>query len=254
MDFTRWVFRSARATAVRQASDRECRSCQRAPAEEELFSNGPHFASNAFEIGDRALGLETANQVELGLHYHSGAIEAKLAAYANRFNAYIHLVDTGEFADDLAVRQWTQADARFHGFEGEAKFTLADKPIGRFQLRLWSDMVKARLRDGGNLPRIAPARVGIDFGWTSDAWRARIGAAHYFRQDKVTAFETETAGFTLVNAHLSHALAGDNRLNWEVFADANNLTNRTARLATSWIKDLAPLPGRSLAFGVRAFF
>ena len=28
----------------------------------------------------------------------------------------------------------------------------------------------------------------------------------------------------------------------------------TARLATSYIKDLAPLPGRSFAFGVRAFF
>lgn len=227
---------------------------ERAPAEEELFSNGPHVATNAFEIGDRGLAEERANQVEIGLHFHSDRVEAKLAAYANRFDDYIYLVDTGEFEDGLAVRQWSQADAKFHGLEGEAKFVLAENALGRFDLRLWGDTVDARLRDGGNLPRIAPARTGIDVGWTADAWRARVGAAHYFRQDEVTEFETETPGFTLVNAHLSHTISDSGGTDWEVFVDANNLTNATARLATSYIKDLAPLPGRSFAFGVRALF
>jgi iron complex outermembrane receptor protein len=227
---------------------------ERAPAEEELFSNGPHVATNAFEIGDPELVKERANQVEIGLHFHSDRVEAKLAAYANRFDDYIYLVDTGEFEDELAVRQWSQADAKFHGFEGEAKFVLAENAAGRFDLRLWGDTVDARLREGGNLPRIAPARTGIDLGWTADAWRVRLGAAHYFRQDEVTAFETETPGFTLVNAHLSHTIGNGDGPDWEVFVDANNLTNATARLATSYIKDLAPLPGRSFAFGVRTFF
>ncbi len=121
-------------------------------------------------------------------------------------------------------------------------------------MRIWGDTVRARLDEGGNLPRIAPARAGVDLNWNSDAWRASVGAAHYFRQDRVTEFETETAGFTLVSAHLSYAIPSGDRLNWEVFADASNLTDRTARLATSYIKDLAPLPGRSVAFGVRAMF
>lgn len=227
---------------------------QRAPAEEELFANGPHVATGAFEIGDPNLRKETSNQFELGVHFHGDMVEATVAAYANRFSGYIFLVDTGEFEDDLAVREWNQADAKFHGFEGEAKFKLADNASGRYDLRLWGDTVNARLTEGGNLPRIAPARAGVDLAWNTDAWRARIGAAHYFRQDEVTAFETETAGFTLVSAHVSYALASTDRLNWEIFADANNLTDQTARLATSYIKDLAPLPGRSLAFGVRAAF
>lgn len=227
---------------------------QRAPAEEELFADGPHVATNAFEIGDPALAKETSNQAELGLHFHGDRVEAKIAAYANRFSDYVYLFDTGEFEDDLPVRQWTQADAKFHGFEGEARFTLAESASGRFDVRLWGDTVKARLAEGGNLPRIAPARVGVDFGWTADAWRARLGAARYFRQDDVTEFETETPGFTLVSAHLSYAIPTAGNLDWEVFADGNNLTNQTARLATSYIKDLAPLPGRSVAFGVRAFF
>ncbi len=227
---------------------------QRAPAEEELFANGPHVATEAFEIGNPDMSKETANQFEVGLHFHSDFVEGKLAAYTNRFSDYIYLVDTGEIEDDLAVRQWTQADARFHGFEAEAKFRLAENTSGRYDLRLWGDTVRARLDDGGNLPRIAPARVGADLGWKNDAWCASVGAAHYFAQNRASEFETTTDGFTLVNAHLSYAIPASGSLDWEVFADANNLTNQTARLATSYIKDLAPLPGRSLAFGVRAYF
>ena len=114
--------------------------------------------------------------------------------------------------------------------------------------------VRASLADGGNLPRIAPARVGFDFNWRNDDWRTSIGAAHYFRQSDVTEFETETAGYTLVNAHVSYTLNSGAATEWELFADGTNLTNQTARLATSYIKDVAPLPGRSFAFGIRAFF
>ena len=39
-----------------------------------------------------------------------------------------------------------------------------------------------------------------------------------------------------------------------VFLDASNLTDREARPHTSFLKELVPLPGRSLAFGVRVFF
>lgn len=227
---------------------------QRAPAEEELFANGPHVATEAFEIGDPTATKETANQFELGLHFHGERLQAKFAAYTNRFKDYIYLIDTGEIEGGLAVRQWSQADANFHGFEAEARLNLAENNTGRYDVRFWGDTVKASLADGGNLPRIAPARAGIDFSWRNDNWRTSIGAAHYFRQNDVTEFETETPGYTLVSAHISYLLDGGANTQWELFADGNNLTNQTAQLATSYIKDLAPLPGRSLAFGIRAYF
>ncbi|RZA15093.1 MAG: TonB-dependent receptor, partial [Lysobacteraceae bacterium] len=72
-------------------------------------------------------------------------------------------------------------------------------------------------------------------------------------QDKVAANETATPGYTLVDAHLTrHFDAG--QLSWEVFADAGNLTNREARVHTSFLKDAVTLPGRSVAFGVRLYF
>jgi iron complex outermembrane receptor protein len=227
---------------------------QRAPAEEELFAHGPHVATESFEIGLPTATKETSNQFEIGLHYHSDWLEAKLSGYVNKFNDYIYLADTGEVEDDLPVRQWSQGDAKFHGFEGEALFKLSEGATGHYDLRLWGDTVHAKLDDGGNLPRIAPGRVGVDLKWSADAWRASLGAARYMKQDRTAPFETPTNGFTLVSAHLSYTLETSDTTNWELFVDGTNLTNQTARLATSYIKDKAPLPGRALAFGVRAFF
>ncbi len=228
---------------------------QRAPAEEELFADGPHVATSTWEVGDAHLDKETSNQLELGLHYHSEFVEAKLAAYVNRFDDYIYLADTGSEEDGLPVRQWTQADARFHGLEAEATFHLARSPAGHWDLRVWGDTVRARLDDGGgNLPRIPAARVGSAIRWNNDLVRASLGAVHYFDQDRTAAYETSTAGFTLVDANVAWTVHSDDRNSVELFANGSNLTNQTARLATSYIKDVAPLPGRSVLFGVRAFF
>ena len=47
-------------------------------------------------------------------------------------------------------------------------------------------------------------------------------------------------------------MAGGNAL--ELFVDGNNLLDEEARPHTSFLKDLAPLPGRNIAAGVRLFF
>jgi len=110
------------------------------------------------------------------------------------------------------------------------------------------------LKDGGNLPRIPSARCGSELSWHDDTWRASVGATRYFSQDDAAEFETRTAGFTMVNAHLAWSFLNNERSNWEAFLDGNNLGNQTARLSTSLIKDAAPLPGRSVTFGVRSLF
>ena len=227
---------------------------ERAPAEEELFANGPHIATAAFEIGDASLTEEAANQFEVGLHYHGGLVEAKAAAYYNRFNDFIYLVDTGEVEDDLPVRQWTQSDARFRGLEGEVTLQLTDNESGRLDFRAYADSVRATLSNGGgNVPRIAPARFGSELRWQRDQWRASLGVIRYGEQDDVAEGETSTPGYTLLDAHCAYHF-DLNDIGWEVFLDARNLTNQTARVHTSFLKDVVVLPGRNASFGVRAFF
>lgn len=242
---------------------------ERAPTAEELFSNGAHLATQSFEIGDANLHTERANQFELGLHLHVGPLSAKTSVFHNRYDDFIYLVDTGEAIEELPLRRWSQADASFRGFEAEATLRLADNGSGVWSLRFFGDRVRATLRAGspnvvetgsredldagGNLPRIVPARFGTSLQWERSDWRASIGAIRYADQERVAAFESPTPGYTLVDAHLAWHWDSQ-RIGWELFLDANNLTDREARVHTSFLKDVAPLPGRSAAFGIRAFF
>lgn len=227
---------------------------ERAPAEEELFANGPHIATRSFEIGDPTLGKEAANQLELGLHFHGDSMEAKFSTYYNRFNDFIFLVDTGEAFGEgdetLPIRQWVQSDARFRGLEGEVVFQLSE----HWKLRAFGDTVRATLSDGGgDVPRIPPARAGAELRWANAGWRAALGAVGYGEQDNLALNETATDGYTLVNANAAYHWDNEN-LGWEVFVDARNLTDQEARVHTSFLKDVVVLPGRGISLGLRAFF
>lgn len=240
---------------------------QRAPSLEELYSDGPHAATGSFEIGDPGLDVETASNADLGLHFHGDRFEVRASVYTNRFSDFIYLRDTGEFAegdaagiapkdgdDELPVFEWTQANARFTGYELDASIELVDGANGRFALRGFADGVRGRLRDGGgNLPRIAPGRIGAGLDWSLGPWRASVDAARWLKQDQVAEGESETAGFNRVDANVAYGFdaAGTG---WEIYLDARNLTDSTGRLHTSFLKDVAPLPGRGFGFGLRAFF
>lgn len=254
---------------------------QRAPGAEELYSRGLHVATGSFEVGNPALGVETAHRAELGLHLHRGAIEASLSAWQARYDDFIYLAGTDAEVHGAHLRAWRHGDARFHGMEAKLGWNFADNRSGTWSLDAFADVVRGRLEGaaggseavtleiehdghldevqaqvatGGNLPRIAPARVGASLRWERDEWRASLGAVRHARQGKVAAFESATPGYTLLDAHLAWHRDLREGLAWEVFVDGSNLTNREARPHTSFLKDLVPLPGRSLAFGVRAFF
>ncbi|KRG77345.1 membrane protein [Stenotrophomonas ginsengisoli] len=252
---------------------------ERAPAHEELYAAGEHIATGSIEIGNNQLGSERGQRVELGLHAHSDRVEFSAALYHTRFADYIYLAQTGLASHGTPVRAWTQNDATFSGAEAEATFHLAHGHSGDWDLRLFGDIVNAKLdghgvrevdldvphgdhahqhhaelANSGYLPRIAPARVGADLRWNLGNWRASVGATHHSRQDKVAANEEATAGYTLVNAQLAWRKDGSDGKAWEVFVDGRNLTDRLAREHTSQLRDYSVLPGRGVAFGIRAWF
>ena len=226
---------------------------ERAPNAEELFSDGPHLATNAYEIGDATLNSETARQFEVGLHLHAGPLSGKLAVFRNRIDDFIYQANTGEIEDDLPVLQWSQGDATFRGVEGELEWAMFENASGDWRLRLFGDAVNATLDAGGALPRIAPDRTGLALDWSLAGWRASIDTQRYATQNAVADFEEPTAGFSLLNASVAYHWDVQN-LGWEVFLRGNNLGDREARMHTSVLKEDAPLPGRNLQFGVRVFF
>ncbi len=252
---------------------------QRSPTAEELYSNGLHVATQSFEFGNPDLDVETANRAEIGAHWHHGPIKIGASVYAVDYTDFVYLADTGVEDDGTPARVWNQGDARFTGAEAELQWTFLDNDTGQWSLRAFGDLVRGRLTgDGtrevafsvphddhthdytaeialsGNLPRIAPWRVGGELRWEGEHWRAGAGAVRYARQDNVADFESETAGYTLVNANVAWHLDTPGGNAWELFVDGSNLLDEEARPHTSFLKDLAPLPGRNISAGVRLFF
>ncbi|MDW8469447.1 MAG: TonB-dependent receptor [Burkholderiales bacterium] len=64
--------------------------------------------------------------------------------------------------------------------------------------------------------------------------------------------ETATPAYTRLNAGLSWRLRQAGPQSVSAFLVANNLLHRDMRVHTSFLKDSAPLPGRSLQAGLRA--
>ena len=260
---------------------------QRSPTAEELYSNGLHVATGAIEVGNDRLGVETAERVELGAHWHSPLVTLGVSAYFTRYRDFIYLTTVEDlrtpgsvlYDGGTLVNVWAQGDARFHGVEADAQFHLVDAGEQHLDLRVFGDLVRGRLsgdaneqrriaifhdghvhrRDvgiggGGHLPRIAAPRLGAELRWNTLQWRANLGAVRYFNQQRVADAETASPGYTLVNANLTwhRDTAAGNAV--EVFLDGSNLLDSEARPHTSFMKDLAPLPGRSFGAGVRVFF
>lgn len=253
-------------------------SSERAPTNEELYAAGAHIATRSLEIGDANLKTERGQRIELGIHTHSERVDFSAAIYQTRFKDFIYLADTG-VVESLPVRLWTQQDATFKGAEAEALLHLFEGTAGDWDLRVFGDYVKAELDGSGSrnvdiavphgdhnhnytvdlantgyLPRIAPARVGADLRWSRDGWRASVGAVRYSRQKDVAQNEDPSNGYTLVDAHLAYRWDRTDSNSYEVFLDGSNLTNQEVRPHTSLLRDYSPLPGRGVAFGIRAFF
>ena len=253
---------------------------QRAPTAEELYSSGLHVATGGFEFGNAALGVETAQRIELGMHLHHGPFEAQLSVWHAGYGDFVYLADTDLEVDGSPARVWRQDDARFTGMEARVDWQIAETGSGLWTLGGFADTVhgkltaapgttlvevdvphgdhfdhgEAQVATGGNLPRIAPSRVGGELRWEHAGWRASVGAVRYLRQDDVAASESATPGYTLVDAHIAWHIDTASGREWEVFADGSNLTDREARPHTSFLKDVVPLPGRNVVLGVRLFF
>lgn len=227
---------------------------ERAPAAEELFADGAHAATRAFEIGDPDLRKERSFGLEGALRGRGEGWRFELSGFFNRFGNFIYLMPTGEEEEELPVFEYRQAGARFWGFEAEAGVTLARLEDIRIEATGLVDFVRADLLGGrGPVPRIPPLRLIGGLQATGGPIGGRLEVEHVTRADRVAAFETETAPHTLVNASLSwRPFGADNPT--AIVASVNNIFDVEARRHASFLKDVSPLPGRDVRLAARFSF
>ena len=228
------------------------------PNAEELFSRGPHAATRAWEIGDPELDSEVALGFDLTTHVHTERFRASASIFRTGFDGYIYQAATGAQRDDLTEYRYVQGDARFSGAELEVAFDVVENDPSmsapHLTLEALADFVNAKLTDTDqDLPRIPPMRLGGGVRYRQGAITAHAGARWSARQDRLGPFETGTSSYTMVDASISYRLVTGGLFH-DITLTGSNLTDVDARVHTSFLKDVAPLPGREIRLIYRINF
>lgn len=227
---------------------------ERAPSDAELFSFGPHLATQTFEVGDPTLDIESNVHLEVSYRVHQGPLTGSLTLYRDDFGDFIYEADTGVEADELPVRFWSQQDAEFTGAELELRWDMGRNAAGHWQAFGFYDRVKAELADGNNVPRIPPQRIGLGLDWDHARWAGNVTWIHADDHTRTAEFETPTPGYDLLNAELSWYVPVGDRADLTLYLKGRNLLDEDIRHSTSFLKDQAPQAGRNVVLGVRGTF
>ncbi|MGM0629903.1 MAG: TonB-dependent receptor [Pseudomonadota bacterium] len=260
---------------------------ERAPAANEVFANGNHFATRTYELGlayelheeeggeyhieesDTAVSTETSNNIDVGFHYENESFHANANLFYNRVDDFIYDDFTGlnseqihgdedhdehegehEHGEALQVVQFSQVDAELYGYELELDWQLTDQ----WSVHGFSDYTRAKQRDGDDLPRIPAQRVGTELRYQAVSWDGSLGYTRYLEQDKTALNETTTDAYGLLNARVN--LYPDWLANYgaTLYLKGENLTNQLGFVHSSFLKEDAPVTGRRFQAGVSISF
>ena len=225
---------------------------ERAPSEVELFADGLHIATAAYETGDLTLDTEKVNTLEGTVHYDAGRLSGDLHVYGSKYDGFIDerptgAVFTSDEGEEFPIFQFVQTDATFYGFEAEGEYALWEAGASKLALEGTVDYVHAET-DLGPAARIPPWSATGRLAWSSKPLDATLEVRHVAEQDRVADLERPTDAYTLVNLTGAWRPLADR--NVTVFAEARNLTDEEAREHVSFLKDIAPMPGRNFRVGV----
>lgn len=259
----------------------------RAPSSAELFSFGPHIGAQTYEVGalyelhegafefegDKP-NMETSNNLDISWRKFGGDFGAVLNIFYNQIDDYYYAANTGftaefehahededhiedmhdedeEQGDALPVYAYLAADADLYGAEVQLSYNVNSN----FTLTAQGDYIRAKVKQSetGNLPRIPPIKAIISADYKTQDFTLMAQVTHMFEQNKVAELESATDAYTLVDINASYYT---NLLDTdaELFLRGRNLLDEEGRVHTSFLKDLAPIQGRSLELGIRLNF
>ena len=224
---------------------------ERAPSEVELFADGLHIATGVYETGDVTLDNEAVTTIEGTIHYAAGRFSGDLHVYASKYDGFIDERDTGavffDGGESFPIFQFVQTGADFRGFEAEGEYDLWSSGDRGLTVEGAVDSVRAET-DLGPAARIPPYSLTSRLVWTSTPFDASLEVRHVGEQDRLANHELGTDAYTMVNLSGAWRPFADKAVT--LFAEGHNLTDAEAREHVSFLKDVAPLPGRNFRAGI----
>lgn len=232
---------------------------ERIPTVTERYAFWPNPAINRFLQGGDYDGEPLHDESSFGFEL---GVEAVIEAWSGRFNVYRYNYDNFIFLQDKTGQGnravYEETDASIYGFEGELRWSERMEASGlRLTAKLMSDYVVGENEsDDQPLPRIPPLRAG---GRIELSWRTLDAGLEYryaFAQDRIQKGggevlpEFRTNAYSELNFDVGYSMrVRDSEIT--AFLRASNLLDEERRVHSSFIKSVAPLPGRNVSLGIR---
>lgn len=246
----------------------------RTPDFNELYSNGPHLAANAYEVGDPSLRHETGIGVDAFVRVNTSSVRAELAAFRNQLDDFITSSSRGRAilsAQGQPLFQFTNEDAVFTGVEGElewnltrtialdlmashvqAKFTNSRAPIPVFTYTETS--LDTTYLPASRYPSLVPPTNGrVELHHDGPRLHGSVGARFAAAQRRTGDFEEPTAGYGVGFATIGYRFLHRDAFH-TLTLRMDNLFDTEYREHLSRIKDIMPEPGRSVSLLYRLSF
>ena len=225
----------------------------RYPTIEELYSDGPHLAAGAYEIGDPSLDTERTYGMDTFIRWHLDRVSLEAAGFYSYIENYIAFQPQGliDPSSALPVFRYVGDSAQIYGGEISSVLHFSEQ----FSAELGLDYVKGtRLNsDRDPLPFMPPFRsrliVTYDFG--RSFLSARLN--HVTSQNRVAPEENMTEGYFLAGMTAGHRFGNDGI--HTIILRVDNLLNQRYRDHLSRVEDRNfPMPGRNVTLNYRWFF
>ncbi len=217
---------------------------ERSPTPEELFSNGPHLATSAYEIGNINLDTEKATSAELTIKRDQGRFNGSLNIYHTWYKDFIYEHETGAEIDGLSALEFRGRDAKFYGAEIEFGYLLIEEQDYSVQLSASGDFVHARFNNGDVIPRMPATSANIGIDYMTEKFDVGADVRFVGSKTNTAAGILPTDDYTNIDVSVTWRPFGEER-DLNVRLQALNIANSEQRQHTSFLKDLLPMPGRN---------
>jgi iron complex outermembrane receptor protein len=227
---------------------------RRAPSAEELFSDGPHLATGAYERGDAHLDPETSRGLEATWRMNGEALRLEFNLFQNRLSDYIHFTDSGLTEEGLPLLLASQTQARIQGLELHLDWEWLHRDPYHLDLELELDAIEARdLSRKTWLPRTPPARATLGLLLQTQTFWLRPQAQLVAAQSKLAPEEEETEGYELLGLLVGMRHYQRGRVH-EFFLRGENLGDELGFHHQSMQKERMPVAGRNLSLNYKLSF
>ena len=234
---------------------------ERSPSIEDLYSDGPHLGTYAYEIGEPKLSLEKTMGVETSIEHNTSKGKIRFTSFFNKSPNY-HIsskmgdgyepgadwIEWGSGSSGWLYKyQMVGLRSRIYGFESNFSYKMT-------KLIYFHGSISVsrgdNLSENQPLSFMPPDKVLLSTEMNLKPVSAELKLKKVLLQSRLGEFETKTDGFLLVDLHASYT-NHSSKITHKIILSIDNIFNQVYHNHLSKTKLIMPEMGRSISIQYR---